>query len=381
MAGLLRERSAALPLVAVWVALIVYASLYPFVGWHWPAGVSVLELLRLQWPRYWIGFDIAANLAGYLPLGFLVYLVAWRRSVSVRLALLTAVASAALLSCVMEVIQNLLPRRVPSLLDAVLNVCGAGLGAALAAQCDAFGWLGRWRRARNRWFSRGSAGATALLLLWPAALLFPAPVPLGLGQIGAPLLHTLAQALPDASGLDAWIEWLGRPAEPMSRLPVFVEGLTTALGLLAPNLLTAAAARRQRGRAHLRLTIGIVLAGCAAMTLSTALNFGPEHALAWATASDLVAMASASLVALAAYRLSPRGAAILATAVLVVLVVLVHAAPSDPYYAQSLQDWEQGRFVRFHGIAQWLGWLWPYAALAWLLSRLARDWSAGAGFP
>jgi hypothetical protein len=28
--------------------------------------------------------------------------------------------------------------------------------------------------------------------------------------------------------------------------------------------------------------------------------------------------------------------------------------------------------VRFHGVAQWLGWLWPWLAMAWLLSRLAR---------
>ena len=55
---------------------------------------------------------------------------------------------------------------------------------------------------------------------------------------------------------------------------------------------------------------------------------------------------------------------------LVGLVILVHAAPADPYYALSLQGWEQGRFVRFHGVAQWVGWLWPYAALAWLLARL-----------
>jgi hypothetical protein len=28
--------------------------------------------------------------------------------------------------------------------------------------------------------------------------------------------------------------------------------------------------------------------------------------------------------------------------------------------------------VRFHGIAQWVGWLWPYAAMAWLLARVMR---------
>jgi hypothetical protein len=53
------------------------------------------------------------------------------------------------------------------------------------------------------------------------------------------------------------------------------------------------------------------------------------------------------------------------------LLVLVHQAPTDPYYAQSLQAWEQGRWVRFHGLAQWVGWLWPFAAIGWLLTRLS----------
>jgi len=52
----------------------------------------------------------------------------------------------------------------------------------------------------------------------------------------------------------------------------------------------------------------------------------------------------------------------------------VAQAPTDPYYAESLQGWEQGRFIRFHGLAQWIGWLWPYAALFYLLARVtARD--------
>ena len=40
----------------------------------------------------------------------------------------------------------------------------------------------------------------------------------------------------------------------------------------------------------------------------------------------------------------------------------------------SLQAWERGRFIRFHGVAQWIGWLWPYAVLLHLLRRVvARE--------
>jgi hypothetical protein len=54
--------------------------------------------------------------------------------------------------------------------------------------------------------------------------------------------------------------------------------------------------------------------------------------------------------------------------------MLVAQAPADPYFAESLNAWEQGRFIRFHGAAQWVGWIWPYAGLTYLLARLAvRD--------
>ena len=44
----------------------------------------------------------------------------------------------------------------------------------------------------------------------------------------------------------------------------------------------------------------------------------------------------------------------------------------DPYFAQNLQRWEQGRFIHFHGIGQWLAWMWPYAAMLALFAALAR---------
>jgi hypothetical protein len=56
---------------------------------------------------------------------------------------------------------------------------------------------------------------------------------------------------------------------------------------------------------------------------------------------------------------------------LTALLMLVAQAPADPYFAESLQGWEQGRFIRFHGAAQWVGWMWPYAGLVYLLARLA----------
>ena len=55
-----------------------------------------------------------------------------------------------------------------------------------------------------------------------------------------------------------------------------------------------------------------------------------------------------------------------------VYLCLLNQAPESPYFAQILRAWEQGRFIRFHGLAQWLGWLWPYATLFYVLSLLWR---------
>ena len=69
-----------------------------------------------------------------------------------------------------------------------------------------------------------------------------------------------------------------------------------------------------------------------------------------------------------------RAAAALTLLGLVVQLALLNQAPADPYFAQTLQTWEQGQFIRFHGVVQWLGWLWPYAALLYVLIRLSsRD--------
>lgn len=36
---------------------------------------------------------------------------------------------------------------------------------------------------------------------------------------------------------------------------------------------------------------------------------------------------------------------------------VLNQVPEGAYFAQTLQAWEQGRFIRFNGLAQWLGWL------------------------
>ncbi|MNW01762.1 hypothetical protein D3C71_1974460 [compost metagenome] len=53
-------------------------------------------------------------------------------------------------------------------------------------------------------------------------------------------------------------------------------------------------------------------------------------------------------------------------------LALLNQAPTSAYFAQTLQIWEQGRFIRFYGLGQWLGWLWPYATLLYVVVFVSR---------
>ena len=363
-----RHRSLASPLALAWAALVVYASLFPFSGWRWPPGHGVLPLLLLPWPPWLDVFDLWANFLGYLPLGALLLIALRRSGVAPLGALVLAVLSPAALSYGAEVTQAFLPSRHPSAKDWASNSAGALAGALLGAALHALCLIDRWHALRERWFVRRSAGALALLALWPVGLLFPAPLPLGLGQVG----ERLREALVD--GLEG-VPWADGARTMLLDVPVSrhlwppLEGLASALGLLAPCLLAYTVVAP--GWRRVALAGGALALALGAMTLSTVLNFGPQHALTWLMPVTLPALGAATVLAVLLAPVGPRLAAAFGLVALTGLVMIVAQAPSDPYFAESLQAWEQGRFAHFHGLAQWIGWLWPYAAMGWLIARLA----------
>jgi VanZ family protein len=350
-------------------AIVVYATLYPFSGWR-VAGVNVFAFLALPWPAYWTWFDLVANLLGYLPLGAMAFGALVRSGWPAPRAAAVSLAASTALSFTLETLQNFLPQRVSSNVDLGLNVAGAGLGLLLAWLLHRAGAIDRWQSVRDRWFIDRSAGGLSLLFLWPVGLLFPTPVPLGLGQILSRLREMLADALEGTAAADLTAPWL-QVDDAAAVLTTGGEFVAVTVGLLAPCLLAFSISRPGWRRGLLVLAAAGL--GFAATTLSTALNFGPQHALAWNTGVASAAFLVGTAVAFGLTWVPRRSAAGLGLIALTALTALVTQAPADPYFSESLQAWEQGRFIRFHGAAQWVGWVWPYATLTYLLTRVAAQ--------
>jgi VanZ family protein len=357
------HKTVAGPLALIYTALIVYASLYPFEDWR-ALGIAPWTFLTAPLPKYWGGFDVAANLLGYGPLGFLVGLSVLRTRPRLPAVVLATLAGG-LLSLGMESLQTYLPARVASNVDLGLNTGGALLGAGAAFALEKLGAIDRWSRFRGRWFVAESRGALVLLALWPMALLFPASVPLGLGQVLERAEEGLAGWLADTP----FLEWI--PVREMDLQPLLpgAELLCVMLGALIPCLLGYSIVRSVGRRVVLA---GAVLAvGLGASGLSAALSYGPDHAWAWLTLPVQLGLAAALAFAVLLLPVPRRGCAALVLVALVLHLSLLNNAPTGAYFAQTLQTWEQGRFIRFHGLAQWLGWLWPYAALVYVVLRVS----------
>lgn len=356
------HKTAAWPLALLYAGLVVYASLYPFADWR-DQDIAPWSFLLAPTAHYWTGFDVAINVVGYVPLGGLLALSALRTG-RVRRAVLVPLLVSALLSLTMESLQSYLPVRVPSREDLFLNVLGAGLGASLALMLEKLGAIDRWSRIRARWFVPHSRGGIVLLAIWPLALLFPPAVPFGLGQVLERIEESAAAELVGTP----FLQWLPMRHVELESLVPGAEMICVMLGLLIPCLLGFCVIRAPLRRAA--FVVMAVTVGVASTALSAALSWGPLHAWAWlglpAQSGMVIAVVLAFLLAFVPWRVS---AALLVLALGIDLSVL-NQAPEGAYFAQTLQAWEQGRFIRFNGLAQWLGWLWPYCALVYVMSLI-----------
>jgi VanZ family protein len=330
---------------------VAYASLYPLAGWR-DVGLSPFAYLSAPWPRYVTAFDVAVNVAGYVPLGFLAMAALHPRLHGVA-AFAAAVAGAAALSLVLEAAQSYLPARFPANVDVLCNLAGAALGAALGQHVTPLIGGGPLSRARGTVFLPG-AGADfglVLLALWLFIQLNPVALLFGAGD----LRDLLA------------------PLDGRARRPEFfvsIEAATTAANLVAVALLVSALAAP--GRPVRRMVVGMVLAALVVRTAALAIVMRAENVFAWLTQGAQLGLVVGLAAAFAAVALPRTARLVLAAVLLMAATVLVNLSPPNPYLAASLKVWQQGHFLNFNGLTRLVSALWPFIALGYLIYLASR---------
>ena len=356
----------------VYALLVIYSSGFPFSGWR-DNGLLPWSYLVDPMPHYWTWFDLVVNVIGYVPLGGLSVLALYPRVRGVWAVLITS-ALGILLAVTLEALQSYLPSRVPSNLDLMTNslgvIVGALSGTLLYSPILEKSWLRSLRRA---WFSEQASRGLIVAALWPVAQIYPQPYLFGHGQL-----------LPS---LSSWLSsWFGIPVD-LSQLLWqemhanveqyrLLEVLITAFGMTGAVLMLLCQTRRAAPKVALALML--MLAAISTKALAHAVLFAPDDAFSWLTPAAVSGL-MVGMVMLAGLSFAPPAAQRrAATLSLLIALVLINLAPSNPYFLSTLQDWTQGKFLNFNGAAQFLSLCWPAFAL-WFLTHPAHHNTAKSG--
>ncbi len=107
---------------------IVYGSLYPFDFNCNIAIYEALSQLNKTWTSTTSRGDIVANIALFLPFGY-IGMLAFSNSFKTILRLISVIGLGALLGMALQIMQICIPSRDANLSDAILNIVGTGIGA------------------------------------------------------------------------------------------------------------------------------------------------------------------------------------------------------------------------------------------------------------
>ncbi|NVD74963.1 VanZ family protein [Duganella sp. BJB1802] len=344
-----------------YVLLIVYASWFPFSGWHNQGLSPLIFLENTSMPRYWTKFDAITNVIGYMPLGTLIVYALYPRFRGI-VAWLMAAAGGVLLSGLMEGVQTYLPSRVSSNLDFYTNAAGCAMGAVIGV-LTVRRLLDRsqLQRLRQAWFAPHASQGLVLLALWPLAQMYPQSFLFGLGQLLPILSEWLSQLLDTDIDLASYV----RPDTILTVEQYWLsETIITACGMVGAALTLLCLLRKPAPRGL--LVGGMIGAAIVVKALATALLFSPENAFVWVTPGAEGGFLIGAIM-LAGLAFAPHVAQRrLAVATLLLSLVIVNTTPANPYFVATLQTWVQGKFLNFNGAAQFLTLLWPFFAV-WFL--------------
>jgi VanZ family protein len=381
------ERRASPIIRAAWLVLsclMVFATLFPLTGWR-DLGLSPWAFLFAPPPRWWTAFDLLSNVAGFIPFGVCGVLAVYpyiRRGWAVMVVALLAM----LLSGSVEALQTYLPERIPSNLDVMSNSLGGLIGALIGERCTPFlmaeGWRKHWR---EQWLQPHSTWPLMVLGLWLGAQIYPQRFLFGIGD-WTPLWLTIH-------------EWLTLHL-PVGLYPRIIAPCIAALHLLIHHneawvvqfpLLTAwitlgyswsvwmlCMLIGQRARQALILYIGVMIMSVFIRIWVTGVQFGADQwMLGWQTISVhtlWVWLIGGLAVPLISHRWLHRYVHHTATlwqqrlvrgmGVLCGLSAwgLLQLQVENSYFTLLLETWEQGRWLNFYGMAEWLAVLWIIVA-------------------
>lgn len=332
-------------LLAVWVLLIAYASLYPFGPPRLPSSEAVAGLFLK--PRYIVAFDVGLNIVAYIPLGVVacLYFGGNAERMPPR-ALVRAVLFAAALSFAMESCQLFIPSRVASIYDVMANAGGALLGAWIFTDpiySVVTRPLGAWRESALIPGVWGDAGVM-LVVLWLIAQLNPALPFFGAGNIV------------EGREVDVGV----------------LQWSAVALGICGFGLFVSALLRGEAGT--LRVTAMLLTVALWLKFLGASFMLMPHFAEGWLSVGRVAGLI-VGLAALVPLRRVPRAGRIY----LAIVMVLAGALFSKIFGAYSGLDellkvfrWPYGQLANFATLTRFLHELWPLAALTFLIALFLR---------
>jgi VanZ family protein len=331
---------------AVWIVLLAYASLYPFVPLRMPAGDAIASAFGGL--RYVSTFDVVVNVLAYMPLGMLVARFFLQRGSAHGSAIVKATAFGALFSVSMETAQLFIPGRISSIYDAIANTVGTAIGALAFAEpwySIATKPLGEKRATLVIPGAWGDAGLV-LVAIWIIAQLNPALPFFGAGNIVGSGLDTddLTILLSAAVAMSIW-----------------------GFGLFVSALLV---------RDHGTLRVTLVLLSVALWLKFTAASFmlQPHFVEGWVSASRVVGIVAGVLLLIPTRRFGR-----MARTYLALVLILAGALFSKIVGAYSPLDeflrvfrWPYGQLANFATLTRFLHELWPFMAVAYLIALFLR---------
>ena len=327
-------------LLLLYAALLIYGSWYPF-AWGEPLMPPQTFLHTL--PTYLDKGDIIQNVLVYMPFGLLV--VAWcGRRLPFAAGLLLAAVAGTGLSLGIEIVQQYLPSRVPSLVDVAMNFGGSVIGGLFGALVSRRTMAGATLlRLRDEWVRPGALASTGLIViaLWMLSQTTPLVPSLDIAQLRGKLGYLYRSMMaPD------WFSW-GKLAT--------LWCYQVSLGVLLSTLL-------HPGRPLLRLYVLLMMFVCGWKVL----------VIGRVLSLELLAAVALALPALAVMRrLRPPALAMAGVALLSAGLTIYELLPGDAAVLQPAFNWVpfEGQMNDLSGLENILEFLWPPMAMACLLRQ------------